>query len=623
MAKITVDEIDGMFGGTTPSPPPPSTPPTPPSMPASGVEPAPLGGQSVLSRSIYGVTQPFIGAAEGLLGMPLAVLNATRAAGDIDWTDISPGQLGEAAVETAKQTAPLILPAVGGIVGSMVAPGPGTTAGAVGGQFLNSAIEQLITGQPKDPLETLVEAATIPATGKLLGLGRSALRGTAKIIPGGSRVRQEMAVEAAEQVPRSIALEPSKPKYAAYHTAVAQPGGNPVVPLNKLGPELAKLEYEEGKALGYVKESVIGRALNNWRKAMAPNAGAVDLETMRVTLSRTGKLARTLEKDGEATAAGAMKDIFKAGWQDLESYAASSPQAKLLKDANRAFRREMAVETLKDWTEGTAKNPSSGAINVSADGNVYINAGKILNKIRADDFFRASLTPSELESIVKMYEVIAKTPRLPPPPGAMFGAGIGLARTAGATGVAYATTQSSTTAAWIGAIVAYAPAIISKLTLSPVGRKALRFALREKDFLTPREFAELGVAAGVFGANPDVFQQRLPSVPGMAKSTWEAIPSPAGLVPSYIKEFLASKTPQSPTSFPASAPPWSVPQSPPTPTVRPSPVPQPAPISAAEPSTSPTTETLRRSDPRYNLLRTRNGLTDEQIQQKYGVILTD
>ena len=131
--------------------------------------------------------EPFRRAATGLIEMPFAVGRGFAQIPEIDWLDIvrHPGQLVEAGAETGKALAPAILPAAGAVIGSTVGPA-GTVAGAMGGEFLNKAIEQLWTGQPQTPLEVLTSGATM-GVGTLAGAATpQGLRLAAKVTGRGA-----------------------------------------------------------------------------------------------------------------------------------------------------------------------------------------------------------------------------------------------------------------------------------------------------------------------------------------------------------------------------------------------------------------------------------------------------
>lgn len=136
-----------------------------PAAPAS-TQPAESAGPSMLGAAV----EPFRRAAQVVMAIPGQVASGLSQAGDIDWRDAlaNPSQFGSAAVNTMKGLAPAILPAAGAIGGSLVSPGAGTVAGAMGGQWANEAIEQLVSGQPKTPREVLTQGATA-GVGALIG----------------------------------------------------------------------------------------------------------------------------------------------------------------------------------------------------------------------------------------------------------------------------------------------------------------------------------------------------------------------------------------------------------------------------------------------------------------------
>ncbi len=109
---------------------------------------------SLLPRVVERVITPVLaGAVEGTLDIPRGIGAAASSIGSaakLDLADIArhPSQLIEAMKPIPGQMKRGALPIAGAIVGGMAGP-LGIPIGASGGEFLNQAIEQLWTGQPK------------------------------------------------------------------------------------------------------------------------------------------------------------------------------------------------------------------------------------------------------------------------------------------------------------------------------------------------------------------------------------------------------------------------------------------------------------------------------------------
>ncbi len=467
-----------------------SAPSTSPSTPA---RPSAAGGATQVPTAtepsaVSAVAEPFLRAGRALVQTPLAVARGLAAVGDVDWADVArhPGQLVTAAAETGKQLAPAVLPAVGAAVGSLAGPG-GTAAGLVGGSLANSAIEQLVTGQPKKPLETLTEAATLPITTAIMGGTGRLVRAVPKRLPGAGAALQEESAAVAKGIPGSIKTTPSGPLYAAYEQA----GSLPVTTTN-LNGALGRLYTKEGQIVPALQEPQIAKVVNDLADVVTNPKVPVTLEQLRLNLSRAGATARALEESNPEVA-GALKLLFREGWKDIEAAATQGgPQAQLLKTANLAYRREMAQETLKDWIEGTPTR--KGAVNIrAADNLVSFSPGKITDQIRRDDFFRGSLMPEELKQIDDILQQLAKTPALPPVHGQMYGFGrLGTHASVGVLLARLLGTDVLTTTA----LTTVAGGIISRALMTPAGRGMLMSMTKRGPFLTTDQLGMLGAVVG-------------------------------------------------------------------------------------------------------------------------------
>lgn len=155
----------------------------------------------------------------------------------------------------------------------------------------------------------------------------------------------------------------------------------------------------------------------------------------------------------------------------VEKEVTPSGAGGLVRQKDIAYRRMAGWQDLTDEFEKLAKHKRGMA------GAEDINANQLIDRLKQKEFLRESLTPEDWKDVQVIFSKIADMAALPPPRGAMFGAGR-FAGTAG--GVASPLTLMGVepmTAAAIGGTTA-ALADISRLLLpSRIGRKLVRSVL--------------------------------------------------------------------------------------------------------------------------------------------------
>ncbi len=376
----------------------------------------------------------------------------------------------------AKQAA---LPTIGS-AGGMMLGAPGGPAGMLIGESAGGALGELtnqILGITEPSKTAIGLSAAAPGVARgAFALAREGLRRGAKYLPGAGVAAQEQAVQAARQLPGKITVE--RPAEEIFDE-IASTGTNPLVPVSGLERAIAKLEAEEAKvSAASLKNKSITSMIEDFREVIRANQGGIPFEELRANLKRiNAKVRDTRQADNELH--GAYKLVRGGIQEDLGRAAqAGTPEAKLLGEANRAYRKESASEELGELVES--------AITTRSDGFVSLNPGRLLDKIRKDEYLQKSMDPSELAAIRDALHQMTQLPKLPAQAGAQFGSG----RVVGRGAVGYAAMGELGAAA-----AAYGPQLIARALMTDRGRTTITRLMSEGGgMLDAKKMAMLGQA---------------------------------------------------------------------------------------------------------------------------------
>jgi hypothetical protein len=351
----------------------------------------------------------------------------------------------------------------GGAIGTAIG-GPG--AGSVVGQAIGSGAGEIanqMLGITEPSLKAIaISAATPIAVGAALGAGRSLLRTIGKRLPGASIVQHGEAIKQAKDLPNIIQTVESGPLYDVLKTQ------NPAVSVRNLSNQADELVSREAQIVQGLKNPTINTISQELQGAS--KTGAMSFQDLWANLQRIGqRVGATRAAGGEEH--GAYKQLYSAIWKDLDNAASNVPGSTgaILKEANRAYRKEIARADLAEIIKKSI-SPQAGT------GYEYIQPKQILkwlDKSKDSEFFRKSLDPAEFHQIKTVLNEMIKIRPLMPPPGANFGSGRVLARTALGGAVGGAATGSPQGAIAAAAIMAEGPEIIARAITTKLGRKAL------------------------------------------------------------------------------------------------------------------------------------------------------
>ena len=368
----------------------------------------------------------------------------------------------------------------GAALGALTSPvtGPiGPAAGAaLGGALATRANTALgLAPQEKPVLETPY-ANVYPSD--LLGaipLGiagaTSALKGTVRNLPGANVARHEIAAERLGELGQRTA--PVRPS-AALFTEASQQGG--AVPTRHLWrTSAAVVREEQGMQPGFRNTEAIqaGRGL---LALMRQHGGRVPLGELEAYRQRLGQKIGTTTDQAELRR---LRQIYAALHSDLEqaAQAGTVAGAGTLREAIKASRREHAYETLTDlWSPGKGLQTTAGD-------RTQVYGKRIQNqfekRLTDDHVFAGSFTPAELTDIRATLRDVSRLTRITNPEaqgtvgstlkwlGRLGGAGYG------------ATTGDLLTGGAMILATEGASAVLARAMQSPVGRLALREAIRE------------------------------------------------------------------------------------------------------------------------------------------------
>jgi hypothetical protein len=328
--------------------------------------------------------------------------------------------LGEAAKVSAL---PMAGQAIGGIVGTAIAPGMGSilgqSVGGVAGLFANKALG---ISNP-DSFDAAVTGA-VPAAGRALTVGMR--RG----FPGAAAAEQQIG---AERMRAEFAPQPALKAATTAAYEKVESLGSPTMPVPTYQKTINTLFDTEETAKKYGASSpLIRRAVQQAGKTMEEQSGAMPFRDVEVMLKRYRQKTADLEmKGGEVW--GAYKDMRRALFEDMEKAAASGHASKenvlAMREAIAASKKQIAHDELAELVQ------KYGIKTEVVNGQTFevINPKTLMNKLTDLDF-AASAGPEAAKKVTDTLKQLAKIPRVDTQTGtgvgtsgravAMIGAGL-------------------------------------------------------------------------------------------------------------------------------------------------------------------------------------------------------
>jgi hypothetical protein len=371
-------------------------------------------------------------------------------------------ELGQAAKVSAL---PMAGQAIGGILGSAIAPGMGSilgqSAGGVAGLYANKALG---ISNP-DSLDAALTGA-VPALGKGLTVGMR--RG----LPGAAAAEQQIGVEMmGKAFPEQTGLKAATT--AAYEKVEAL--GSPAMPVPSYQQTINTLFDTEQTAKKYGAASPqIRRAVQEAGKTMEAQQGTMPFRDVEVMLKRYRQQTSKLEGQG-GEVWGAYKDMRRALFEDMEKAVSSGHAAKdnviAMREAIAASKKQIAHDEL---SELVAKYGTKWEV-VNGQSFQIIQPKVLMNKLEQMDW-KASAGAPAYQKNMGMLKDLAKIPAV----DTLTGTGVGTSgRAVAMIGAGLAAQQFGGTMLHGagGAMAAYAAIrthdAVATLMMSDKGRNAL------------------------------------------------------------------------------------------------------------------------------------------------------
>lgn len=362
--------------------------------------------------------------------------------------------LKQAALPTAGAAAGIVLGGMTGPLAPFAIPAL-EAGGSLGGEYLN----QQFGITPKSNTQLLLSAVAPP----LLRGGMKALQMAPRLLPGASAALQEEAASQASQMPAKLIAPPSIPSSQLF-AQVAQ-GGNTALPTPNIQAAARKLLTQQQLAKPSLQHTEITKLANDFL-----GTSQLGIQEVQANAQALNKSIRDRTKDDIIK--GAYKLLRGSLEKDLEAASANLPEASILKQAWKAYRRESAVSDLTDIIE-------TKGIKKVGEFLDQVNPNAIGNWIKDNEFFKKSITGDELKAIQQTLTDWSKIPTVPIKRGAPIGSGRRLGLIAAGAGAGGALGDSMGAA--VGALAADKGAeLIARAITSPTGRKVLLSIVRAK-----------------------------------------------------------------------------------------------------------------------------------------------
>lgn len=459
------------------------------------------------------------------LGAPTRTVDAAMTVGGPTPVEqgAPPGLLRRAGRFIVEEAPKAILPTAGGILGAAaggaitsptVAGVPaGILAGEVAGSVAGEKLNQMLGITEPSNVSLALAGAAGPAGRALGGAAGAAYRGLATRAPGAAAALAEIGESIANKIPAII-----RPKVSSADLYAQVERFNPTIDLTATraaakslaGKEDVLAEIAPSLKSTLIKgtaESIESATAGSTKTVTSPilNAqgnpitttvttkptGEASFQAVRAALKRVGEKINELKPvggEGGGEGYGAMKKLYAALQEDLENAAASGPMATqaraALKAANATFAKEKTADELADFIT------KSGLTTVKSGDEMItrVNPARIADFIRENTELFSKVPAGEMAEIKSTLTKLAKIPTPPPPTGVQHGSGPMLRQALGGGALAGASTGYALGDPVMGiaagqavtGIMALAPAIIARATMSPAGRAHLVKLLTEK-----------------------------------------------------------------------------------------------------------------------------------------------
>lgn len=384
--------------------------------------------------------------------------------------------------------------ALGGALGTAIAPGPGTVAGGIAGELAGSyGARKANVALGLDEPGIMGDVASVAIPGALKA-GGSIIKGVAKRLPGVGDALHDEGIAIAKQLKEKF-LPPTKS--GVLYDTVAQM--NPSISLGSTG-KMAQDYLAKSSQLPSELQNPTLMAVAEGLENMASAPTPVQFQTMRMAQRRI----RDLMGSAKGEELGMLKRFDSAMWEDLERRSAQGGGqnvAGVLKDANKAYRKEQASEELGEIIERGITEFVQGK------GTGRLNAGGMIKNLDArvakDDMFAGSWTKEEMADIKTTLEGLSKIPNPFPGSGSQFGAGMGV----GAGGLGMALTGDPT----MSGLLAAGPWIIGSALGTSPGRALVRQLSHAGNLMTPEGMTTIRAFINSQARDMDMLKQPNPS----------------------------------------------------------------------------------------------------------------
>lgn len=465
---------------------------------------------------------------------------------------VTPPQIEEAKVQTSDFLRNTALPAVAPTLGAMLGAAggaliasptvAGVPAGALAGEALGSMAGEgfnQATGITQPSAAQVGMAAVAPGVGRGIGGMVGWLKKQFTMaLPGAGAAMRDSAAKQAQGLGESV--KPTIPSDELYKVVRQHDPTIDLTPVREMAERIGQ-EQAPRAAFGVDVPGGVAGVIEKTRRTLAPKdvlgevlGESAESPTMRfqdVWTAMKGfndKIGSLKAQGGEGL--GEMLQMKKAFAQSLEKATeqGAGPAYQSLKEANRAFRQEIAADTVTDILRKNF-NPLEGRETYN------LSAGKAIKALREatikDPFLADSFPPGALDRITGALDAIRRLPVVGAPPGADAGSKRQwpIAAVGGALGaIINAATGSaipSAVAIPVGGLAAFGAAeLISKALMTEGGtRMLMRVATEPGVGLTRQGLALLATGLRAETASTKTPPPERPVVRGTPTSPYGSI----------------------------------------------------------------------------------------------------
>jgi len=367
---------------------------------------------------------------------------------------------------------PTVLETISGAATFALTRSPRATLAAQStGAFIGEALNQLFGITPESRSQLALSALAPPAASGIVRVGK----GIAKRLPGAGAALQEEAIEQTFKAAEDV-IPPGSPTSQALFQRLE--GLNPSIPIKNLKESLKKLT---GKAKASVPSLQPKGFVSTAEEldSLLTDADKMSFQEFNANLKRIGKRIGKLEREG-GEELGDFKQLFKAMQKDLDSASRFGGEGALtralLKDANKTFSKERFQAELKSLISSNISPPRP------VDGLVDINTRAIIKQLERGKPFDITrkVLKAEIKDVIKTVKALrVSTPPLPKQRGANVGSALVASRFGAVGGGTFALTGDAQMAGLASAVALIVPEVIERGLTTNIGRKFLRFVVKD------------------------------------------------------------------------------------------------------------------------------------------------